>query len=92
MPLFQYKYYEAVKDYLHPNIRSFINHYKCGNLIDLPAFQGCNKVNKNGIRKPILYEIGEHCVALTEKWYQRKPKAKYRKNRVFLLDKTIDSN
>ena len=80
MCLLEYKYYQPAKDDLHPNRRSFVNHYRCGNLVDLPVFQGCNKVNKNGTRKLILYEIGEQCVAPTEKNYWRKPKAKYRTN------------
>lgn len=53
--------------------------WKCGNLIDLPAFHVCNKVNKNRTRKRILYEIGKQYVAPTEEWYWRKPTAKYRK-------------
>ena len=58
MPLIQYKCYEAIKDYLNPNIHNFTDHYKCGNFIDLPAFHVCNKVNKNRTRERILYEIG----------------------------------
>ena len=46
-------YYEKVKDYLHPNINTFINHYKDGHLINLPIYHGCDKVNRNGTRKLI---------------------------------------
>ena len=58
MGLLHDDYYETVKDYLHPKIHSFVNHYRCRNLIDLPPFHGCNKVSRNGTRKTILYEIG----------------------------------
>ena len=44
-------YYELVKDYLDPNIHTFIDHYRSGNLIDLPPFHGCNLINRNGTRK-----------------------------------------
>ena len=71
-------YYEKVKDYLHPNIHTFINHYKDGHLINLPIYHGCDKVNRNGTRKLIRYEIGEQCIKPTDKPYWRKPKDKYR--------------
>ena len=47
------RYYENVKDYLHPHIRQFIHHYRFGDIIDLPLYHGCNCVNKNGTRKQI---------------------------------------
>ena len=70
-------YYERVKDYLHPNIHTFINHYKDGHLINLPIYHGCDKVNRNGTRKLIRYEIGEQCIIPTDKPYWRKPKDIY---------------
>ena len=84
MGLLHDDYYETVKDYLHPKIHSFVNHYRCQNLIDLPPFHGCNKVSRNGTRKAILYEIGEQCVDPTHKRYWRKPKPKYRRKIGFL--------
>ena len=72
-------YYELVKDYLHPNIHTFIDHYRSGNLIDLSPFPGCILINRNGTRKLVRYEIGERCVVPTWKCYWRKPKLKYRK-------------
>ena len=39
-------YYNQVKDYLHPRLHKFINHYKDGNTFDLPLFHGCNKKKK----------------------------------------------
>ena len=44
------RYYENVKDYLHPHLRQFIHHYRFGDIIDLPLYHGCNRVNKNGTR------------------------------------------
>ena len=62
-----------------PDIHDFINHYRQGHLIDLPPYHDCNRVNKNGSRKMIQYQMGEQCVVPTEKRYCRKPKAKYRR-------------
>ena len=77
-------YYEAVKDYLHPGIHNFINHYRRGHLIDLSPYHGSNRVNKNGTSKEIQYQMGEQCVVPTEKRYWRKPKAKYKRKIGFL--------
>ena len=54
-------YYETIKDYLHPGIHDFIQHYRCGNLIELPPFHGCDRVNKNGTRKLIMYNGQTMC-------------------------------
>ena len=54
--------YEQIRDYDHPTIHSFIEHYRCGHRIDLSPYHGCNASNKNGTRKLILYEIDEQCV------------------------------
>ena len=51
--------YEFIKDYTHPNFNKFIDYYKDGNH-DCGL---CN--NRNGTRKFIEYDIGEHCVAPT---------------------------
>ena len=77
-------YYKTVKDYLLPNIHSFIDYYRSGNLIDLPPFHGCNHINKNGTRKMIKYEVGEECVVPTWKRYWRKPKQKFRRKIGFM--------
>ena len=66
------------------HLHDFINHCRCGNLIELPPFHGCNRVNKNGTRKLIMYEMGEQCVVPTWKRYWRKPKPKYRRKIGFL--------
>ena len=36
MTLMANKYYETIKDYLHPNVYTFVDHYRNGDLIDLP--------------------------------------------------------
>ena len=72
------RYYENFKDYLHPHIRQFIHHYRFGDIIDLPLYHGCNRVNKNGTRKHICYSIGEQCTHPTDKRYWKKTKNKYK--------------
>ena len=49
MGLMHADYYETVRDYLHPDIHDFINHYRCGNLIDLPPFHGCNQMEPENL-------------------------------------------
>ena len=74
--------YDHIKDYVHPKMHTFVEHYSCGHPIDLPACHGCNATNKNGTRKLIRYEIGEQCVSPTCKCYWKKPseiKPKYKK-------------
>ena len=52
------RYNELVKDYLHPHLNRFINNYRDGNYIDLQLYHGCNRLNKNGTRKEIEYNLG----------------------------------
>ena len=47
------RYYEQVKDYLHPYINDFINYYRDGNIISSPLYHGCNRLSRNGTRKEI---------------------------------------
>ena len=47
--------YEQMRDYVHPKMHSFTEHYRCGHRIDLPPYHGCNATNKNGTRKLIRY-------------------------------------
>ena len=68
MGLLTNRYYEAIKDYLHPNIHRFVNHYRYGD----------HKVKKNGTRKTIKHEIGEQCLAPTNKPYWKETKNKYK--------------
>ena len=53
---------------------TMVNHYRRGNLTDLPPYHDCDKVNKNGTRQEIHYQIGEQCILPTEKRYWTKPK------------------
>ena len=77
MVLLTDEYYNAVKDYLHPNIHKFVNHYRRGNFIDFPHYHGSDKFNRNGTRKFIKYKIGEHCVASTNRPCWKITKNKY---------------
>ena len=70
------RYYELVKDYLHSQLNSLINHYRDGNYIDLPLYH--NHLNKNGTRKEIDYNLGHQCIIPTNKRYWKKPKDIYR--------------
>ena len=72
------RYYQDIKDYLLTHLSEFINHYKDGDIIDLPLYHGCNRVNKNGTRKEIRYEQGKQCIHPTNKRYWRKTKTKYK--------------
>ena len=46
MGCFTARHYDQVKDYSHPQLHSFVNYYKQGNLIDLPLYHGCDKKKK----------------------------------------------
>ena len=72
------RYYEQVKDYLHPHLIDFINYYRDGDIISLPLYHGCNCLNRNGTRKEISYNLGYQCVSPTWKHYWRKTKDKYK--------------
>ena len=48
------RYYEQVKDYLHPHLNDFINYHRDGDIISLPLYHGCNRLNRNGTRKEIF--------------------------------------
>ena len=49
------EYYEQIKDYLNPHLSDNIYHYRKGNFIELPPYQGCTHVNRNGTRRYIDY-------------------------------------
>ena len=76
------RYYKQVKDCLHPHIHQFINYYRCGNIIDLPLYDRCNRLNRNGTRKEIENNLGYQCVVPTYKRYWKETKDKY-KRRIF---------
>ena len=67
MAYFTLRYYNQVKDYLHPRLHKFINYYKHENTFDLPLFHGCHRKNRNGTRKLIEYNQGYQCIVPTNK-------------------------
>ena len=72
-------YYEQIKDYLHPHINQYINHYRDGDIIDLPPYHGCNRLNRCGKRKEIEYNFGYQCIIPIDKTYWKKnTKNKYK--------------
>ena len=72
-------YYEQVKDYLHSHVNDFINYYRYEGVIHLPLYHGCNRLNRNGTRKEISYNLGHQCVIPTSKRYWRETKDKYKR-------------
>ena len=72
------RYYEQVKNYLNPDLNDFINYYRDGDIFNLPLYYGCNRLNRNGTRKEISYNLGYQCVSPTWKHYWRKTKDKYK--------------
>ena len=80
MGCFTARYYDQVKDHLHPQLHSFVNSYKQGNVIDLPLYHGCNKKKKkkNGSRTLIDYSQGNQCISPTNNHYWKKTKDKYK--------------
>ena len=79
MGCFTARYYDQVKDYLHPHLHDFVHYYRKGNVFDLPLYHGCNKKNKNGTTKMIEYKLGYQCVVPTNKLYRRETKDKYKR-------------
>ena len=65
-------YYEKIKDYLHPHINQYVNHYRSGGIIDLSPYHGCNCLNRCGTRKEIEYNLCYQCVISTYKTYWKK--------------------
>ena len=61
------RYYEQVKDYVHPHIHQIINYYMYGDITDLPLYHGLNRVNRNETRKEIQYNLGHRCIIPTYK-------------------------
>ena len=49
------KNYSKFKDYIHPNIKHTINHYKKG-YYNLPTYHGCGLKNRNYNRKRVDYK------------------------------------
>ena len=85
MGCFTAGYYAQVKDYLHRHLHDFVHYYRREDLLDLPLYHGCDKVNKNGTRKLIGYDQGYQCIKPTNNLYWKKTKDKYKiqKKRVY---------
>ena len=73
------RYYEQVKNYLNPHLNDFINYYRDGNIFNLPLYHDCNRLNRNGTRKEISYNLGYQYVNPTWTHYWRKTKDKYKR-------------
>ena len=74
MSVFSVEYYVMIKDYLHPNLRYFIDRYTEKDTIRLPPFHGCGLKNKNVSQKLINYSNGDQC--LTPSWVNTRLKLK----------------
>ena len=77
------RYYEQVKDFMHPHLNQFIDYYIYGNVIHLPLYRSCNLLNRNGSRKEISYNLGYHCTNPPCKRYWRETKDKYKRRSNF---------
>ena len=77
IPCIHIKNYSTFKDFIHPNIKHNIDHYKKGYYI-LPTYHGCGFRNKNGIRKRIDYKRGYQCILPTQNPFRRRAKKKYK--------------
>ena len=63
MVLFLYEYYEAMKDYFHPNVHGFIDRYTDDDgPVSLLPFHGFELKNRNDSRKLIDYRNGKQCL------------------------------
>ena len=72
-------YYDRIKNYLHPHLNQFVNYYRNGNIIALPPYHGSNRLNRNGARKEIEYNLGHQSIIPTYKPYWRETKNKYKR-------------
>ena len=71
------KNYSKFKDYIHPNIKHAINHYKKGYYYILPTYHGCCLKNRNGIRKRVDYKRVFRCILPTQNPFWKRTKSKY---------------
>ena len=63
MAVFYIEYFDCMKDYFHPNVATFIDHYTDDNgLVSVPAFHGCGLKNRNGTKKLVNDSNGDQCI------------------------------
>ena len=56
------KYFNKIKNCIHPNLQTIIKDYQNVNVITLPPSHGCAQRNKNRSTKLIDYAHGYRCV------------------------------
>ena len=66
------KDYSKLKDYIHPNIKHTINHYKKVYYYILPTYHGCGLRNRSSIRKRVDYKRGIQCILPTQNPFDKK--------------------
>ena len=66
------------KDYIQPNIKHTINHYKKGYYYILPTYHGCGLKIGNSIRKIVDYKRGFQFTLPTQNPFWRRTKNKYK--------------
>ena len=64
---------------MHPHLHDFVNYHRDGDIISLPLYHGCNRVNRNGTRKETRYNLGYQRVVPTDKHYWRETEDKYKR-------------
>ena len=76
MAVFNREYFDKMKDYFHPNIVTFIDHYTDDKwVVELPAFHGCGLKNRNGNKKLVDYRNSNQC--LCGVWSDENSKIEY---------------
>ena len=56
MASFYIEYFDKMKDFFHPNVSTFIEHYTDDTgFVQLPMFHGCGLKTKRGTKKLIDY-------------------------------------
>ena len=60
------KNYSKFKDYIHPNIKQTINHYKKVYYYILPTYHGYGLKNRTGIGKRVDYKTGFQYILPTQ--------------------------
>ena len=76
MACFYKEYFDKMKDYFHPNVVTFIDHYTDDTgFVELPPFHRCGLKNRNGTKKLVDYRNGNQC--LCGVWSDENSKVEY---------------